>query len=231
MTKKEVFEMIETRGLVAEIKNEGNYILVSHMIHGQDNEFIEYSMNQIFYEHNELGEIRVQEAIEKGYSFYFISEENISERNAITRSVYDGHYGCDEVIRDVIISLKEGAKKIPLYRKEVKVGLIEGRHPLPVEGYMLKEIKNVLDFQSIEREVRNWINKNITFKKVMGGATNQCDYTDVMVFTSVERLVVYITGLTAVTAAVIKVSSEMGVKLTLMHYDREEDRYLPQQIF
>lgn len=232
MTRAEVMEMMTRNGLVvAEEIKEGNYIMISSMVFGNGNQFIQYEMNNIFFEHHELGELTVKEAIAKGYSFYLVAEDNIEERQSVTRSVYSGYYGSDEVIRDTIISLKEVSKKIPLYRKEVKVGLIEGRHALPVEDYLFSEIKNVFDFENMETEVEKWIRKNIHFKSVWGGHASQIDYTDVQMRTSVERLVVYITGLTSVTAAVIKICSEMGVKLTLMHYDREENRYLPQQIF
>ena len=233
MTKVEAMEMMKVNGLVVDMKElkEANYVMIAHMVYGQENEFIEYSMNNIFFEHHELEEITVKEAIAKGYSFYLVEQNNIETRQPITRCVYSGYYGCDEIIKDQIILLKEVSKKIPLCRKEVKVGLIEGRHPLPVNGYLFREIKNVLDFESMEKEIEKWIKKNIHFKSIWGGHPSQIDYTDVQMRTSTERLIVYITGLTAVTAALIKTCSEMGVKLTLMHYDRESDQYLPQIIF
>lgn len=233
MTKVEIMEMMKVNGLVADMKElkEANYVMIAPMVFGNGNQFIQYEMNNIFFEHHELGELTVKEAIAKGYSFYLVEEENIKERQPVTRSVYSGYYGCDEVIKDTIISLKEESKKISLYRREVKVGLIMGRHEMPVEDYLFREIANVLDFESMEAKVEKWIRKNIHFKYTYGGHPSQVDYTDVKMITSVERLVVYITGLTSVTAALIKICSAMGVKLTLMHYDREEDRYLPQIIF
>lgn len=79
----------------------------------------------------------------------------------------------------------------------VKVGLINNRHPMPVQNYIFeKEIKNVFDFESIKNE-----------------------------------LVCYITGLSSVTAALVQVCAVYGVELTLMHYDRDTDEYVPQVIF
>lgn len=62
----------------------------------------------------------------------------------------------------------------------VKVGLINNRHPMPVQNYI---------FES------------------------------------------YITGLSSVTAALVQVCAVYGVELTLMHYDRDTDEYVPQVIF
>lgn len=44
-------------------------------------------------------------------------------------------------------------------------------------------------------------------------------------------LVVYVTGLTCCLASVIKVSQEMGVNLTLMHYNTRLDIYVSQVIW
>lgn len=45
-----------------------------------------------------------------------------------------------------------------------------------------------------------------------------------------EEYVIYVTGLTAATVAVIKAAVDYQVKLTLMHYDRELDTYVPQRV-
>lgn len=45
-----------------------------------------------------------------------------------------------------------------------------------------------------------------------------------------EEYVVYVTGLTAATVAVIKAAVDCQVKLTLMHYDRNADKYVPQHV-
>lgn len=40
----------------------------------------------------------------------------------------------------------------------VKVGLINNRHPMPVQNYIFeKEIKNVFDFESIKNEIKEFI--------------------------------------------------------------------------
>lgn len=88
----------------------------------------------------------------------------------------------------------------------VKVGLINNRHPMPVQNYIFeKEIENVFDFESIKNEISVYSGKN--------------------------ELVCYITGLSSVTAALVQVCAVYGVELTLMHYDRDTDEYVPQVIF
>ena len=115
--------------------------------------------------------------------------------------------------------------------KEIKVGLIQGRHTMPVSTYIFDEISNVLDFQGMREHIINFINNNINVYAVCGCGINQIGYEDVEVLTSDTRLVVYVTGLTAVTAELISVCATKGIKLTLMHYDRESSDYLPQVIF
>lgn len=75
----------------------------------------------------------------------------------------------------------------------VKVGLINNRHPMPVQNYIFeKEIENVFDFESIKNEIKEFI---------------------------LEK------------AALVQVCAVYGVELTLMHYDRDTDEYVPQVIF
>lgn len=80
----------------------------------------------------------------------------------------------------------------------VKVGLINNRHPMPVQNYIFeKEIENVFDFESIKNEIKEFI---------------------------LEKVGVH-------TVALVQVCAVYGVELTLMHYDRDTDEYVPQVIF
>ena len=45
-----------------------------------------------------------------------------------------------------------------------------------------------------------------------------------------EEYVIYVTGLTAATVAVIKAAIDYQVKLTLMHYDLTTNSYVPQHV-
>ena len=115
--------------------------------------------------------------------------------------------------------------------KEIKVGLIKGRHEMPVDNYIFDEINDVLDFDSMNKQIVNFINDNINVYAAYGCGINQIGYEDVEVLTADTKLIVYVTGLTSVTAELIKVCALKGIHLTLMHYDRDTNDYLPQVIF
>ena len=115
--------------------------------------------------------------------------------------------------------------------KEIKVGLIKGRHEMPVDNYIFDEINDVLDFDSMNKQIINFINNNINVYTAYGCGINQIGYEDVEILTSDTNLIVYVTGLTSVTAELIKVCALKGISLTLMHYNKESSDYLPQVIF
>lgn len=103
----------------------------------------------------------------------------------------------------------------------VKVGLINNRHPMPVQNYIFeKEIENVFDFESIKNEIKEFILEKVGVHTVLNHGINQTD-----------SQLCYITGLSSVTAALVQVCAVYGVELTLMHYDRDTDEYVPQVIF
>lgn len=96
----------------------------------------------------------------------------------------------------------------------VKVGLINNRHPMPVQNYIFeKEIENVFDFESIKNEIKEFILEKVGVHTVLNHGINQTDSQSV------------------VTAALVQVCAVYGVELTLMHYDRDTDEYVPQVIF
>lgn len=116
--------------------------------------------------------------------------------------------------------------------EEVKAGLVRGRHEMPVDTYIFNEdIKDVFNYQAMEEEIVKFLQSNVGITVMYGQGVNQHDYTDVEVYTGTKRLVLYVTGLTAVTAAVIKVCALNGIHLQLMHFDRESGCYVEQIIF
>lgn len=114
---------------------------------------------------------------------------------------------------------------------EIKIGLIKGRHELPVDNYVLDVVDNVLDFETIKKAV--WDKLTDVTKPFVASGTgiNQDDYTDVLVWKSKVHLNVYVTGLTSVTATVIAFCAYNGVALTLYHYDVASGEYVPQIVF
>lgn len=91
-----------------------------------------------------------------------------------------------------------------------KVGLIKGRHEMPVEQYIIEdEIETLFDYDSIRKKVT----KRIEQLKISG------------------RLEVYVTGLSAVLAEVIVCCKEKNIPLSLMHYNFETESYVEQMLW
>lgn len=113
----------------------------------------------------------------------------------------------------------------------IKAGLIAGRHEMPVFRYILHEINDVFDFAVIRKEIQQFLEDKVGIEQFFGSGINQCDYSDVQCFRGERKLVVYVTGLTPVTAELIRLCAMNGVALTLMHYNRDTDSYVEQVIF
>ena len=118
-----------------------------------------------------------------------------------------------------------------IYNTNIFIGLIKGRHALPVEEYIFGGEINPVDFDEIWRIVSMRLSYLVQPKRRFGQGLNQDDATDVSVIESDVHLNVYVTGLTAATAAVIRYCAYNGVSLTLWHYNRESGEYAPQRIF
>lgn len=114
----------------------------------------------------------------------------------------------------------------------ITVGLIRGRHEMPVDTYIFDDaITDVVDFHAIGKHIHDFIVNKVGITQTIGMGINQFDYTDIQIFSGERKLVVYVTGLTAVTAELIKVCAMNGVHLTLMHYNSATGEYVPQRIF
>lgn len=114
--------------------------------------------------------------------------------------------------------------------KEFKFGLIEGRHDMPVEDYLLDEVENVLDFKEIRHKLRKKLSE-VPFEFEASIREVPCSLEgDATCKVSKNILKVYVTGLTAAVAELISVCTEEGIPLTLMHYDREKKSYVPQYV-
>ena len=114
----------------------------------------------------------------------------------------------------------------------VHVGLIAGRHPLPVSEYIFSSgIQNVFDFEFLSKKISEFIEAKIEIGWCYESALNGCNYYDIKSFVSDRSLVVYTTGLTCVTAELIRICACNGVKLTLMHYNNATGEYVPQKLF
>lgn len=97
---------------------------------------------------------------------------------------------------------------------QVSLGAIVGRHPLPVKEYVIQEdLQDVTDIVAIEEKVDNYFEKlNKEYKEAK------------------LQIILYITGLTVITLAVVKSCKRLGYALVCMHFDRDSNSYIAQPI-
>lgn len=119
-----------------------------------------------------------------------------------------------------------------MQKQKVVVGLIKGRHELPVDMYIFEEaIQNVHDYEEISSHIARFIEREVGVERRFAQPLNSCDVTDVQCFSGKKTLVVYVTGLTPVTAELIKCCALNGISLELMNFDTATQRYQKQIIF
>ena len=96
-------------------------------------------------------------------------------------------------------------------------GLVDGRHDMPTNKYIFDSVStsDMFNYEFQEEKCRNFITKNIPF--VNGVAA--------------KSLVVYVTGLQCVLAALIKVTAELKVNLVLNHFNSDNGDYVSQIIW
>lgn len=96
-------------------------------------------------------------------------------------------------------------------------GLVDGRHDMPTNKYIFDSVSksNMFDYEFQEKKCKEFILKNIPF--VNGVAA--------------KSLVVYVTGLQCVLAALIKVTAELKVNLVLNHFNSDNGGYVSQVIW
>lgn len=89
------------------------------------------------------------------------------------------------------------------------MALCEGRHSIPqaVDGAIFGNTINPLDTQGLQAEAESKL-------KAL----------------DIKSLDLYVTGLTVALIAVLNACRQLGIVVTLYHYDRESDNYYPQQV-
>ena len=93
----------------------------------------------------------------------------------------------------------------------LKAGLIQSRHPLPVDLHVLDSIEDVHAYSDIERRIKEWLHANV-------------------IETKIDHVVIYITGLGSAVTSFLKMwtwacSSHPMPLLDIAHYDRDTDDY------
>lgn len=96
--------------------------------------------------------------------------------------------------------------------EKLTIGLVEGRHDLPVTEFIYQE-------------------GDITFPLDMGRlaeiADKRLSQLGAITYTSLD---VYVTGLTAATLAVMRVAFVRGYLVTFHHFDRDSGSWTPQDV-
>ena len=96
--------------------------------------------------------------------------------------------------------------------EKLTIGLVEGRHDLPVTEFIYQE-------------------GDITFPLDMGHlaeiADKRLSQLGAITYTSLD---VYVTGLTAATLAVMRVVFVRGYLVTFHHFDRDSGSWIPQDV-
>jgi hypothetical protein len=96
-----------------------------------------------------------------------------------------------------------------------KMGLVMGRHQMPVGKYVFEEIKDVLDFNKLEAFALLALQNEFDVE-----GDDDAD----------SELHLYVTGLTAATVAVINAARVLDIGVILYHYDRDSDEYKAQAV-
>ena len=92
-------------------------------------------------------------------------------------------------------------------KKELNVGLVKGRHPMPVDEYIINGDVHALDFAGIKNAVEDFFVRR---------------------HPNIKEINVYLTGLTSVTIEVMKICVHNGITVNFYHYDRDHDSYICQ---
>lgn len=116
----------------------------------------------------------------------------------------------------------------------IKLGLTD-RHAegMPVmDGFIFPSvIDDVTDVKAMDKMAAEAILPLLKFERVAKEALANADMGDQVIWEADKGLDVYVTGLTSLTASVIKLAAYKGIPLTLWHFDRATNSYFPQVIF
>ena len=94
-------------------------------------------------------------------------------------------------------------------KKIIEMGLCKGRHNIPgIDNYIFGTIADPTD---------------------IGGIVKQCE--SVLLPLDFDMLILYVAGLAVALVEVVNYCLLEGRELTLMHYDCENDGYIPQKVF
>lgn len=94
--------------------------------------------------------------------------------------------------------------------EKIRLGLINGRHPLPVDNYILEEVADPMNMAAIHVAVYQ------SLDALLANASNNV------------LVELYVTGLTSVSIEAIQYFIQNGIEYVAMHYNRDTNSYIPQ---
>lgn len=114
-------------------------------------------------------------------------------------------------------------------KKNIKMGLIRGRHQMPVEEYVLDRVDDPADIPAIRQAVADRL--TAVFEPYMGIGTanmpNALEYVDVPVRKCVgARLDLYVTGLTSAALETVSYCHRNGIEVSAWHYNMLTGEYV-----
>ena len=126
-----------------------------------------------------------------------------------------------------------------------ELGLMEGRHALPVEDYVLpsnivksKVFNKALEEMDLDKiqdlicqSLANYArNKGIAVYREMPIEGSNGEWEMVYAFPKNQQVTLYVTGLTPVLIEALEVLKDYGASVTLMHYDRNSQNYVSRKL-
>ena len=109
----------------------------------------------------------------------------------------------------------------------VSLGIVRGRHEMPVIDYIFDTIDDVLDFKALEDMA--YMRLDAMFPTTIRGYVNTRANTGIIGTRRDGSLDLYVAGLTAATIAVINAAYNLGIVVRLLHYDKKSKRYFAQE--
>lgn len=108
----------------------------------------------------------------------------------------------------------------------VRVGLCEGHHSVPVEGYIFPAEIDPLDIAGMRKKISDFFESHLEWGTHV--RPSQWSYDDYYVETSDDYVHLFVSDLTVAVAEVIHYCYDYGITLILFHYDRDTGEYYPQ---
>ena len=109
-----------------------------------------------------------------------------------------------------------------------KIGLVKGRHDMPVSDFLFEEIADIFDFDAMDEKASERLMELFPEVSLETVACN-ASYTDTERYYR-GSLDLYITGLSSALASVISACANLGIDLTLFHFNTATGEYVAQKM-